>query len=148
MPGEIILPRFESKSFQLKAELVDQIDNAIDIPITWTAKCLPEGVSLTEDILLIDCSCIGDGVAELEASAEYDGEIFLLSVIIKFIAPVIGDTDSDMKITKSDVDFVLEYYGADRKCENWEEIRLADVDKNGLIDIIDISYICFNYIEE
>ena len=148
VPEEIILPRFESKSFQLKAELVDQIDKAIDIPVTWTAKSLPEGVSLTADILLIDSNCTGDDVAELEVSAEYNGEIFSLPVIVKFIAPVIGDTDSDMKITQSDVEFVLKYYGTDNECNNWNEIRLADIDKNGLIDIIDISYICYNCIKE
>ncbi len=147
-PEKITIPRFESQSFQLAAELVDQIDNVIDAPVTWTSKSLPDGVSLTENILLIDSSCIADSVAELEVSAECAGEIFSLSVIIKFDAPLIGDTDNDMKITQKDIDFVLDNYGVDEECENWEEIRLADIDKNGLIDIIDISYICFNYIEE
>ena len=56
----------------------------------------------------------------------------------------ISEFISLLKIDNDDLDFALQNYGKTVNDSGWNEIRLADIDGNGIIDIIDLSYIAYN----
>ena len=61
---------------------------------------------------------------------------------------LIGDINKDLKIGQEEIDFVIENYGKNENAEDWHNIRLADIDENGIIDIIDIAYLSYYFVEE
>ena len=147
VPSELTVPRYDSTVYTLKADVIDQLGEVMDIPVRWSAESLPEGVQLTETGELTVASGAAEGAEiVLTAAAESDGltETLSTELKIRLRASLTGDTNSDLKIDNDDLDFALQNYGKTLNDSGWNEIRLADIDGNGIIDIIDLSYIAYN----
>lgn len=147
VPSELTVPRYDSTVYTLKADVIDQLGEVMDIPVRWSAESLPEGVQLTETGELTVASGAAEGAEiVLTAAVESDGltETLSTELKIRLRASLMGDTNSDLKIDNDDLDFALQSYGKTVKDSGWTEIRLADIDGNGIIDIIDLSYIAYN----
>lgn len=130
---KLYIPMYDSTEYVLEAVILDQAGIEYDGEISWEI--------LSEDF---EISALGEVTvnADMEDGFEFtvkasfaDGEITAEKKFI-LVAAMPGDTDGDNVITKTDIDEICTNYGKQATTEN----RLCDVDKNGLIDIIDLAY--------
>ncbi len=173
VPSQLEIPRYDSNAYTLDAYVTDQLGEKMEYPILWSAEQeLPEGVSLSEEgTLTVTSACQDNAVIQLLAQAEvpeYTEAILGIdqvgqeTVLIKKKVPtgntvmmqaeaevtlkaaLLGDVNHDMKLDEQELAFVCQYYGADEAHGDWKQIRLADIDGNGEIDIIDMAYLAFH----
>lgn len=143
----IVIPCYDFFEYTLRAEVIDQLGKPMDIPVKWRLDPVPEHVTLTEDgKLKISSECAAETELALTAYAESDDitDIPSYDVCIKLASGIIGDYNSDLKIDKDDLDFAVKNYNKNSADDEWDIIRLVDIDGNGHIDIADLSYIAFN----
>ena len=121
IPDKLVIPRYDTEEYPLKACAVDQIENPVAAEITWQLKGdePPEGVTLKED-----------------------GVVTVLLETAK-----IGDVNYDNVIDEKDLEFAYLHYGKTEADGDWQLLRLADVDGDGKIDIADVAYLAY-YAEE
>ena len=147
VPSELIIPRYDFSVYNLMATVVDQIGKPVDIPVTWSiVGQLPNGIFISETgELNVSYECLDETEISLVVSAiTAEGETSLeKDVTVTLKSAVIGDYNNDMKLDRDDLDYAVDKYGKTSEDNEWEEIRLADIDGTGLIDIIDISYIAY-----
>lgn len=128
------IPMYDEITYTLEAEVRDQIGLAVDAEIKWL--CEDELVTVSENgevTIMSDMEdgyeftvCITDEVNELEAEKTFS-----------LVAPMPGDSDGDNIITDADIESLIECFGEETSADN----RLCDVDKNGVVDIIDLAYL-------
>lgn len=129
------IPMYDSVKYTLSAEVLDRLELRFEDEITWTlTESDDERLSLSSDGEIEIFADMTDGVvftAKAEAACGLSAECeFVLC------APMPGDTDGDNMITQTDIDFICENYNKAVTADN----RLCDVDKNGVIDIIDLAF--------
>jgi len=91
-----------------------------------TAKAVYEDPDATQ-------SEVDDAVAALNAAkAAFEASV---------ITPTTGDLNNSSTIDVGDLAIVAYYYGKDSSDENWNQIKAADFNKDGKIDIEDLAFI-------
>lgn len=160
----IAIPRYDSREYTLSGRVLDQIGAERESKILWRKVSDDsgdsgntgdsEGSDNTENSGTSDDSDDSGNPSEIEINS--DGAFTVSADMLpgtKFkvraqcgqlvaektfvlCAALPGDTDGDNIITQTDIDFILENYGKAADMEN----RLCDVDKDGKIDIVDLSY--------
>lgn len=141
--NEIVIPRYDISIYELSAKVTDQIGTEIDTEINWATELLPVGVSLENNRLIINKNCTENSEFILNATTSIDGIELSSSIIITCKKPILGDINSDGKITEEDVDYIVDNFAASDKNDRWKEIRMADIDENGVINILDLSYVAY-----
>lgn len=130
----IVLPMYDTKDIQFEAVVKDQLDLEMGTYMFW------EIISTEDEKITIS----DEGKLTLSADMK-PGMKFTVKLYVKSLekektfvlcSPLPGDTDGDNIITDTDIEFILENYGKTADLQN----RLCDVDKNGIIDIIDLCY--------
>ena len=169
-PEEMQIPRFDTDSVTLSGAVVDQLGIAMEnYPVSWTAEQpLPAGLLLSpEGMLTIDSSCNDGATLRVTGTAivpEFKQQLVSVDQIdmqgitawkwvptgnmvtletqkeIVFHAALLGDTDGNLQLDQVDLDFVCQHYGAQSTDKDWNSIRLADIDENQRIDIVDVAY--------
>lgn len=129
------IPMYDSVKYILSAEVLDRLELRFEDEITWSLiDSDDERLSLSSDGEIEIFADMTDGVvftAKAEAACGLYAECeFVLC------APMPGDTDGDNVITQTDIEFICENYNKAVTDDN----RLCDVDKNGVIDIIDLAF--------
>ncbi|MDQ8735151.1 discoidin domain-containing protein [Paenibacillus sp. LHD-38] len=59
--------------------------------------------------------------------------------VIPVEAGIPGDTNNDGKISIGDLALIAVHYGKGKESSDWAQIKHMDLDKNGIIDIIDLA---------
>lgn len=74
-----------------------------------------------------------------------DATTALISAMTDFQASVItpdtGDINDSASIDVGDLAIVAYYYGTDASSENWDAAKVADVNKDNIVDIADLAFI-------
>lgn len=130
----IVMPMYDTKDIQLEAVVKDQLDLEMDTYMFWEIiSTEDEKIKMSDEGKLTLSADMKPGTkftVKLYAKSLEKEKTFVLC------SPLPGDTDGDNIITDMDVEFILENYGKTADLQN----RLCDVDKNGIIDIIDLCY--------
>lgn len=132
--GNISLPMYDSKEIQLTAVLYDQLGLEMDTCKEWEmVKTDDEAITVSEGgrITVSHDMTVGNRftVAVTACGIRQEKEFTLCKALP-------GDIDEDNIITDKDIEGILTNYGKIADINN----RLCDVDKNGVIDIIDLCY--------
>jgi hypothetical protein len=102
-----------------------------------------------KDVLLAAITAANTVYEDTNATqAEVDNAAAALNEAIdKFeasvIGPLTGDIDGSSTIDVADLAIVAYYYGADPDSEDWAAAAIADINKDGKVDIIDLAFIAF-----
>ncbi len=146
-PENIEIPIYDCNTYNLSAKVIDQLLMDMDCKAVITIDDI-EGVTFKDNILIINEN-VPDGTA-LSIKAEYtDGDIIVSDTKTYVLTKaLIGDTNADGVIDREDLNVVLGAFEKTSDDEKWLDIRLCDVDKNGMIDVLDIAYIAKNILEE
>lgn len=130
----IVLPMYDTKDIQLEAVVKDQLDLEMDAYMFWEIiSTEDEKITMSDEGKLTLSADMKPGTkftVKLNAKSLEKEKTFVLC------SPLPGDIDGDNIITDTDIEFILENYGKTADLQN----RLCDVDKNGIIDIIDLCY--------
>lgn len=83
---------------------------------------------------------INEGVQKLEVAIQVFEEAIIKSSQ--------GDVDADGKINVADLALVSYYYQAREEDTNWDEAKRADVNKDYVVDSIDLAIVAQNVLEK
>lgn len=138
------VPRFDTKEYHLCAQVLDQMDLPMEHSIEWEMKNELPGITLSSDgILTVTNQGYGEEslrnisviVSCADAGLMTEWEIFFHNALL-------GDYNDDFIINDSELAYaLLNYCVTADSIENWNEIRLIDIDDNGVIDVYDIAYL-------
>ncbi|MDO5311744.1 MAG: hypothetical protein Q4E94_07520, partial [Clostridia bacterium] len=128
---ELYIPIYEPCEYTLCGRVLDQIGNDTDSAVTWVCESESVEVSADGKVIISPDMTVGDTFTVRAES----GDLFAEKTFT-LCASMPADTDGDNIITQKDIDFIIENYGRTADEGN----RLCDVDKNGVIDIIDLAY--------
>lgn len=135
-----VIPLYDSAEYQLNAYVVDTIGERMEGSVAFSAAGeLPEGVTLTEDGLMTVSNNVKPGAVALELSCTEYGLETACEVMLR--AAVVGDIDHDGRTDKTDLGAVIEWYAAEATAPDWLKYREGDINRDGIIDVIDIGYI-------
>lgn len=130
----IVLPMYDTKDIQFEAVVKDQLDLEMDTYMFW------EIISTEDEKITISDEGKLTLSADMKPGTKFTVKLYAKSLekekTFVLCSPLPGDTDGDNIITDTDIEFILENYGKTADLQN----RLCDVDKNGIIDIIDLCY--------
>ncbi|HIW57665.1 MAG TPA: hypothetical protein H9685_05785 [Firmicutes bacterium] len=142
---EIVVPKYDSESYMYTAKILDSMGNEFDAPISLSVESSDiEGLAIDENGTVEILSSYEPGASfRIIAEAEDIDLVGYLDATL--FAPVAGDANGDLRVTEEDLDLVTRYFGVDSESSRWLEIRNADVNGDGLINIIDIAYIAKVY---
>ena len=151
---QLEIPRFDVNEYNFTAVVKDQLGIDMDYTLYWKeVDELPKGVTLSENgniTVSSECedSCIIKISVYTDLSEDDETERMEKEIEITLKDALIGDINKDLKIGQEEIDFVIENYGKNENAEDWHNIRLADIDENGIIDIIDMAYLNYYFVEE
>ncbi len=144
-PSVFAVPRFGTKEYPLTAQVLDQMNLPMEIPVTWTLneESINQltGVQLSSEGILIITSEMSEVGEVLINVASDQGS---LSAVWKcsLRKALLGDYNEDFMIDESELIYALENYRATATTvENWNAIRLIDIDDDGKIDVYDVAYL-------
>lgn len=100
---------------------------------------LPEGITFDENILKISSSAKENESVLLEAFDNDSNIVNTLRVVLKHL--ISGDVNTDGIVNDDDFHLACEGYLTEQTDTDWQIYFLADINRNGKIDIYDISYI-------
>lgn len=138
------IPRFDSKEYALSAQVMDQMNLPMDIPIIWELENSAnhqEGFSLSADGILAVTSETSDfgqynaviSCRDYDLSAEW---------MFELKKALLGDCNYDFVIDDTELEYALSVYKATSDSTlNWDEVRLVDINNDGTIDVYDIAYL-------
>lgn len=142
---EFYIPMYDSSELLLEAKILDQIEIEVEGDIIWSlVECSDENVKISAENAIEISSDMLDGTSITVKAENADGTLAAEKTItLKAAMP--GDINGDNIISDIDISCIIENYGKPADTEN----RLCDVDKNGIIDIIDLAYAArYKQIEE
>lgn len=143
--AEIVVPKYDSESYTYTAKILDSMGNEFESPISLSVESSDiEGLAIDENGAVEILSSYEPGASfRIIAEAEDIGLTGYLDATL--FAPVAGDANGDLRVTDADLDLVTRYFGVDSDSSRWIEIRDADVNGDGVINIVDIAYIAKVY---
>lgn len=144
VPSEIVIlsdstlciPMYDTKTYALQAEILDQIGLNYDAEISW--EIISENADefeITKNGEVTIKSDMSDGEEFTVCASALDG-VLKCEKTFSLAATMPGDVDGDNAITDIDIAEICASYGMSVNGDN----RLCDIDKNGVIDIIDLTY--------
>ena len=138
------IPRFGIKTYTLSAQVLDQMNFPVEISVEWKQMDEIPGITLSADgILTVTDEGYGENnnktirviVSCKDADLVSEWEFTLQDALL-------GDSNGDFVIDEIDLEYALQFYKATpAESECWEEIRLADINDDGIIDVYDIAYL-------
>lgn len=145
-PDNIEIPRYDNNSYTLSAKVKDQFSAEMDFDVEFSIS-EAVGVSLNDNTLMISADT-ADGTTCIIKAEYTDGDVAIVAEKTYVLdKALLGDTNGDGIIEKKDLDAVCKAFEVTDDSEKWMDIRLCDIDKNGIINILDIAYIAKNITE-
>lgn len=144
---EYVIPRYDSFEYTLDGYVADQLDKDMGYDVLWSTQTeLPDGVVLSETgLLTVSSLCVFDGVINVLATANITDEETITKEIELSIKPaMLGDVNYDNLCNEDDLQFTIENFRKTSIDSQWDIIRLADINSDGIIDIVDLAYIAYN----
>lgn len=137
-----IIPDEGTREYAVSAELYDQMGEKMEQQADrWNFKNLPEGVSAEGQTLEINASAPENAEITIEV---YAGEKCLAFKNIRLAKLAAGDVNGDTKIDETDLSLICGAFMRKTGDAAYDAVCRGDIDKNGVIDIADISYIAKN----
>lgn len=146
-PSVLAIPRFGEKAYTLSAKVMDQMNLPMDLPVIWKLTEegeTPENLKLSEDGHLT-VSAETSELTQYGLTVSCPSAALSVSQTFELKKAILGDCNYDFVLDKTDLEFALSFYKAKAEtAENWNEIRLVDIDDSGIIDVYDIAYLAKN----
>ena len=111
--------------------------NATNKNVTWSSS--NTDVAVVEDGVV---TAVGNGEAIITVTTEDGGKTATCTVTV-----LIGDLNGNDSIDIGDLAIAAYYYHADSSSENWPQAQIADVNNDGIVDIIDLAIIARSIID-
>lgn len=137
------IPMYDSVVYPVDAYVADQMGKRMEFPVELKLKdSTVEGLEITADgTVEISHEYPDGGSFTLVASAEVEGAPMTAEKTVTLKAALLGDLNGDLAVDRADLDLAVALYGRTQEEPGWQENRLADINKDGKIDIIDIAYL-------
>lgn len=137
----LVIPRFDSAEYKFNAYVVDEIGE----PFEGEVKLLPDGD------LPVGVTVSEDGTVTVTSDAEDKSSLKLKAVCSQYNlsseinivleSAILGDLNADGVVDKTDFESALSFFAKNSLSSDWKECRECDVNTDGVINVIDISYI-------
>ncbi|NOV03945.1 Ig-like domain-containing protein [Paenibacillus planticolens] len=107
------------------------------LEVTFRAKSVSQSASAA---IAVASAILADG-AGVETSATVS------SVGVNITVGIPGDINHDGKVSIGDLAFAAAHYGKTTSSADWQEVKAADINGDGIIDIIDLAAIAAKILE-
>jgi len=105
--------------------------NATNKSVTWSSS--NTAVATVENGVV---TAVGNGTAVITVTTEDGGKTATCTVTV-----LIGDLNGNDSIDIGDLAIAAYYYNTDSSSENWAQAQIADVNNDGIVNIIDLAII-------
>lgn len=138
-----IIPIYGATQYPLTANVLDQMDNPYTATLSAeiSSERIPE-ISYENEQITISSDYPADAnihirffSKEYNLSAEKD---------IQLKKALTGDLNQDLILDGKDLDIAITYLGKNESDTDWDLYRLADINQDGKINVLDIAYIARN----
>lgn len=137
----LIIPIYDYTEYEYEAYLVDQIGEKFDGDVKLSIKNSDiENLAISNDGKVKIESNFKNGASfTIEAKSE---ELSLSSEIdVVLISALIGDINYDGVVDGLDTSMILTYFDKTSSDISWKSYREADINQDGIINIIDIAFV-------
>lgn len=135
------IPRYDDSIYNFEGYVADKIGEIFDESVVFSVlDNLPQGVSLSQDgMVTVSSEALGGSEFTLICESERYG--LSAEIIVTLKAPLFGDLNYDMAVDNADVDLALDMFTKTNTASDWINCRDADINGDGLINIVDIGFI-------
>lgn len=140
--NELIIPRYDFSEYQYIGFIADQIGEKFDSSVKFSvAESEIENLEISEDGIIIIYSDFKAG-STFKIKAENTDYNLSTEIEVVLKAAVLGDIDGDGSVNENDVRIILTYFDkSEIEDKDWKSFRDGDINKDGVIDIVDIAYV-------
>ncbi|NLY42618.1 MAG: carbohydrate-binding protein [Clostridiaceae bacterium] len=103
------------------------------VKLTFKAKTLDQAATGSIEVTNVELGVAPDG-----DTIEAEGAVLSIKVT-EYVIP--GDLNNDGRISIGDLGIAAYYYQAKAGDDNWDSAKIADVNKDGVVDIADLAFI-------
>lgn len=137
----LVIPRFDSAEYKFNAYVVDEIGEPFEGEVKFLpGGDLPIGVTVSEDGTVIVSSDAEDK-SSVKLKAVCSQYNLSAEINIVLASALLGDLNADGVVDNVDLDSALLFFAKDSLSSDWMDCRECDVNTDGVINVIDISYI-------
>jgi len=140
--NELIIPRYDFSEYQYIGFISDQIGEKFDGSVKFSiAESEIGNLEISEDGVIKIYSDFKDG-SKFKIKAENTDYNLSTEIEVVLKAAVLGDVDGDGTVNENDVKIILTYFDkSELEDKDWKSVRDGDINKDGVIDIVDIAYV-------
>lgn len=140
--NELIIPRYDFSEYQYIGFIADQIGEKFDSSVKFSvAESEIENLEISEDGIIKIYSDFKAG-STFKIKAENTDYNLSTEIEVVLKAAVLGDIDGDGTVNENDVRIILTYFDkSEIEDKDWKNFRDGDINKDGVIDIVDIAYV-------
>ena len=137
----LIIPRYDETEYKYEGYVADQIGEKFQGDVVFSIDGeAPTGVTVSEDgTLRISSSAVGN--SEIILHAECEEYNLSADYVITLKSAILGDLNSDLIVDAADRELSLKLFSKDKNSADWKLCRDADINGDGLINIVDIGFI-------
>lgn len=117
------------QSVQLVATV--EPDNATNRNVTWSSSNTAVATVSNGKV-----TAVGNGEAVITVTTEDGGKTAACKVVV-----LIGDLNANSRVDIGDLAIAAYYYNTDSSSDNWPQAHIADVNNDGIVDILDLAII-------
>lgn len=133
---EITIPIYDSKRILLSGKVMDQLGLDTEEEVIWSLiSSDDERITISPENEVEILSDMAEGVSFTLKAENADGTLTAEKTFFLCLS-MPADTNDDNVITIDDINKIVENYGKSADVYN----RLCDINKDGLIDIVDLAY--------
>lgn len=140
--NELIIPRYDFSEYHYIGFIADQIGEKFDSSVKFSvAESEIENLEISEDGIIKIYSDYKDN-SKFKIKAENTDYNLSTEIEVVLKAAVLGDIDGDGTVNENDVRIILTYFDkSEIEDKDWKNFRDGDINKDGVIDIVDIAYV-------
>lgn len=140
--NELMIPRYDFSEYQYLGFISDQIDDKFDGSVKFSiAESDIDNLEISENGIIKIYSDYKDN-SKFKIKAENTDYNLSTEIEVVLKAAVLGDVDGDGTVNENDVKIILTYFDkSELGDKDWKIFRDGDINKDGVIDIVDIAYV-------
>ncbi len=138
-----VIPLYDTNTYPLSAVLLDQMENPYPAELHAEITCDTLAEIFYDNENIVISSEYPEGAL---LKIRFSSEEFKLSSekSIRLKKALLGDLNQNLILEEDDLNIALSYLGKTENSSDWKNCRLADINFDGKIDVLDIAFIARN----